>query len=578
MVGDCLTSPPPRTLPRAPFHQPWLTLLAMLLAASPMVYVAVQVATWTRNIPIWDEFDTVLDLLIALDARPQLGEIGERLFAVQNEHRTFVSRFIFAAVYWLSGGINFVALAVLGNLFLAGVFWQLLARVNGSAPRLRLAVIFSLVVFQLQHHESLFWSGSSMDHFFVVLAAVTALAAILSHRRWSLALGAGLAFLATFSLAHGMLVWPMGAVLLWSLHRRRDLAFWLAAAAGSGALFFLGFQVNPGHPLPGYADGARVLVYWLTLVGSSPALDNVVIAPWLGALVVSATLVAGATGWRAGERLPLAVILWCLAALALVSWGRALLSNEWAPITSRYVILSSVACALLTWILVERFLARRGRTGRCCLPVVVTVLVGFNVTANRAHESAGRVFAQHGEKAVESYHRHGSFAKSQTQLYPDPDRADALIGAAQQRALFRLPPLESLGLAETDGVVLSDSEEIDDGCYFIEEVKEDATELRVRGWAFRPEHTTRPGDISILFRSPEIMIAFEATPQMRPDVAAAYERADATHSGFELVLPRNQLPTGVFGIGVCFDLDDSPEYMMTANTIVVSKNPAVTMH
>jgi hypothetical protein len=547
----------------------------VLLAVLPIVHVGAQVARWTRNIPIWDEFDTALDLLIALDAtpNPSVGDVGERLFALQNEHRTVVSRLIFATGYWLGGGINFIALAVLGNLFLAGVFWCLLAQVRESAARLRLAAIFSLVVLQLQHHENLYWSGASIDHFLVIMTAVASLAAIMSRGRGSLWLGIGLAFLATFSLVHGMLVWPIGAIALWRQHRRRGLLAWLAAAAGSIALFSAGFQINPGHPIPGYADLPRVLEYWLTLIGSSPALENQVLAPWLGGAVVITAGLLAACSRRTNERLPLGVVAWCLGSLALIAWGRALLSNQWAPITSRYIILSSIPCALVIWLLAERFLARRGGRGEWQLGALFALLASFNLAANQAHESAGRVFAGHGEKAVAAYHRDRTFAKAQTQLYPDPDRADALIRAAHEHALYQLPALETLRLADPEPIVLTAPEEIDDGCYFIEEVKESSTEVRVRGWAFRPDHTTRAGDVSLVFRSGETTIAFETTPQMRPDVAEAFERPDATQSGFELWLARDQLPPGEFGIGVCFDLDDVPEYMMTANTIVIPPNP-----
>ena len=87
-----------------------------LLAVLPACFLAWQVATWTRNVPNWDEFDTVLDLLISLDAGVERGEIASQVVSIQNEHRTVVSRSLFVLSYWIFGGINFIALAVVGNL------------------------------------------------------------------------------------------------------------------------------------------------------------------------------------------------------------------------------------------------------------------------------------------------------------------------------------------------------------------------------------------------------------------------------------------------------------------------------
>lgn len=551
----------------------WRACVFGLLATLPIAFVAIEVATWVRNIPNWDEFDTVLGFLLALDAGAGAQEIAGRLFAVQNEHRMLASRLLFATSYWLSGGINFIALAVIGNLFLLGIFARFVGGVSEPAPRLRLAAIFSLAVFQLQHHESLFWAGASIDHFFVILAAVVALGALTSANRWSLPVGCTAAFLATFSLAHGLLVWPIGAVLLWSGGRRRECILWLAAAATSAGLFFLHFHINPGHRTPGFAELPAIVVYWLTLAGSSPALGNVTLAPWLGALLVAATatLLALRRGGQAGEKLARATLVWCLGAMAMIAWGRALLAPEYAPITSRYVILSAIACALLAWLLVERALAQR-KSEPWWLGAMLAGLVGFNLAANAAHDGAGRVFAQNAEKAVHAFHRDGTFGKAETPLYPDPARADAVIREVEQRNIFRLPGADTLQLCNPGEVTLDEPLEIADAAYYLEDVEEGKEEVHVRGWAFRPDHTTRLGEIAVVFRSADAIFAFEATSQLRPDVAEAHERWDATYAGFQLRLPHQELPAGVYGIGICFASGRVTEYIMTARVVVITRS------
>jgi len=546
----------------------WQAWLYALLALLPLGFVAHEVGLWVRNIPRWDEFDTVLDLLVALDSGAGAREMFQRLVSVQNEHRMVASRLLFAVSYWLFDGINFAALAAVGNLFLVAAMVPLLHAAQGMAARLRLAAIFGLIVFQLQHHENLFWGGASIDHFFVVLAAIAAVASLTRIGPWAVGLGCVWAFLATFSLAQGIVVWPVGLALL-CLERRWHAAIgWAVAAAMAHALFLADFQVNPAHRLPAAGDLFEVGKYWLTLVGSSPALDDVKIAPWLGGIFVVATLFCLRRGCAAHERVGVAAIAWCLGAMGLIAWGRALISPEWAPLTSRYMILSSIVWAVLMGLVVERAVARFPRIA-WWLPLTFIGLAAFNIAADFRHLGAGRVWARASESAARSYHRHGTFARATTSPYPDPERADALIAETERRGLYHLPPMEELTLPQPWQLTLEEPTEIADAVYFIEEASVTQGEAHVRGWAFRPDHTLRRGDLAVVFRSTDELFAFEPTPRLRPDVAEAHEQWDAAYAGFELRLPASKLPPGRFAIGICFAPRSDPEYMMTENTIVV---------
>lgn len=537
-----------------------------LLALAPLAFVAVEVGRWVRNIPNWDEFDTVLDFLAALDAGAGPVEVVERLVAVQNEHRTVVSRLLFAAAYWLWGGINFAALAVIGNLFLVGVFLRLLLAVPDVTARARLAVIGAFGIFQLQHHESFFWGGASIDHFCVILLAVLALGC-LARERPSVAAGGAWGVLASFSLAQGLMIWPVGALVLGRSARCRDIVLWLAIAGATVAVFVAGFEFNPGHRRPELHELARIAGYALTLAGSSPALGHLAVAPWLGLALVAA---AAWLAWtrRPGETLALATIAWCLGAIVMVAWGRALLANEWTPITPRYMILSSLPAALVAWLAVERCRTAHA-AWRAGWWAVAAAAAGFNVAANAGHEHAGAVFARNAERAVQAFRLHGTFRAAPVALYPDPARADGLIRDVAEREIFELPAVHELVLCGTQPVELDDVREIGDAVYFLEDVDPGPERLRIRGWAYRPEHTTRLGDTAVLFRSARGVFAFMATPELRPDVAEAAQRWDAAYAGFDLILRPGDLPPGDYGIGVCFDADGDAEYMMTAGRVSI---------
>lgn len=539
-----------------------------LCAAVPLGYLWFEVARWVRNVPHWDEFDTVLAFLLSLDTDSGWAEFFRRCLEVNNEHRMFVSRLIFATSYWLFGSVNFTVLAVIGNLFLVGAFVLLLSQERFAAARLRLAAVFGLAVFHLQHHESLFWAGSSIDHFLVVLAAVAALGALATSGRTALLVAIAAGMLGSFSLAHGLLIWPIGLGLLALQRRRRAAAAWSVASAVVVAWFFVDFDFNPGHKTPGFSDLPAVILFALRLVGSSASVGNHDLAPWMGALI----LAGAAAAWRGSARrewLAFAIIAWCLAASFMIAWGRALLSNEWAPIASRYVILGSISWALLLWVLLERILIRSRRPRRWVAAVLGPLLI-LNVAANATHASAGRLFAAAAENAVRAHWELGSFARAVTPPYPDPERADALVRAAASRGIYQLPARTPLPFAFPREMPVINAREIGDAAYFIEDVSVDAREVRVRGWAFRNDETSRPGDIAIVFRASDQLVAYEASPQLRPDVAESFARWDAIYSGFELRLRRERLPAGTMSLGIGFELAGTPEYMMTAHTVANS--------
>jgi hypothetical protein len=559
-------APPARAGRFAAWTRRGLRAACLALALLPAAFIAGEVLAWVRNIPHWDEFDTVLDLLLALEASPGAGRVGELLLAPNNEHRMLVSRLLFALSYWVTGGVNFAALAVIGNLFIVGAVALLAWSARGQAARWRLATVLGALVFQLQHHENFFWGGSSIDHFLVVLAAVAAFRALDRGGRLALAGGIAAGAAATFSLAHGLLVWPLGAALLAAQRRGRALAIWSAAAAAGAVLYFQGFAFNPGHRLPALADLPAVVAQALTLLGAVPALGHRGLAPFLGAALLVTLALLARRGPAPRERLALVVAAWAAGALALVAWGRTLIMDPWAPLTSRYFILSALAWALVLWVGWERLVRRHG-AGSLVVAPVLAALLAFNVAASAAHDGVGRSFARTAERGAWNYHRDGTFALSPPILYPDPARADGLVRACADRGLYRLPRAATLTLAEPTLVSLADSTEIADAAYYIESIRSVADSVVIHGWAFRRQHRLREGDIAVLFRSSAGLLACEATPLHRPDVAREFRRPDATYSGFRVRVPRASLPADRLQIGVGFDLDGDPEHMMTAHTV-----------
>ena len=182
-------------------------ILLTTLALVPVVFVALTVAGSARNIVYWDEFDTALDLLLALDTGVDLRGFFERIFAINNEHRMITSRLLFALSWWTTGTVDFEVIGAVGNCFLILLCVTLVASAGRIERRVRLGVILAAFMFHLQHYENFLWSGSSIDHFQVVALAVGAIVGLSRASKVGFALAAVLAVLATFTLAPGCWRW-----------------------------------------------------------------------------------------------------------------------------------------------------------------------------------------------------------------------------------------------------------------------------------------------------------------------------------------------------------------------------------
>ncbi|MFZ9683739.1 MAG: hypothetical protein ACO3DQ_11175, partial [Cephaloticoccus sp.] len=411
----------------------------MLLAAAPVVYIATIVVAASRNIVFWDEFDTALDLILHLDAGAGWEEVLDRLFAVNNEHRTVTSRLMFAASYWLTGTVNFHVIGAIGNLFHVGTCAILVLGMAGWARRLRLAVVLAFLMFQLEHFESLLWSGSSIDHFQVVTLVVGALAALNRGSRRGVMLAILLGLLATFTLAHGCLVWPVGAWLLWQQNRRRQLAGWVGSGAMVLAVFLYGFEFNPGHQItdPGARNLIDVPVYWLALLGGPLTLGDAGFGPVAGIVLLAGLAVVAAGGAFTREPLAMFSALFALGALALVAFGRAELAGE--TINSRYLVLGALAWAMLIFMLVE-FATPPEKPFRI-LPWLAPALVVFNVAANRAYAPLAEGYIEVRERAATAFMQHRRDGRGLARLHPREGHADALLARAAERGVYRLPAI-----------------------------------------------------------------------------------------------------------------------------------------
>ena len=535
-----------------------LLVAGVLLTLGPAALLAPKIATAVRNVPYWDEVDTAVALVLRLDDGAGWQEVLSQLFAVANEHRMVTSRLLFAGSYWLTGTVNFAVVSLIGNLSLICFLAVLLAAAGSGWRRLQLGVILGLLFGQWQHYENFLWAGSSIDHFQVVLLAGGALVALARPSRSRLALAFLGALLATFTLAHGLLTWPLGALLLWRQSRKRELWAWGSVAVLVIGGYLVGFHLNQSQS---FADlslkGLLTIVrYWLKLLGSVPSVGQAAVTPWLGALLVGVFCWLVRRGADRRDPALFACLTFAIGALAMVAVGRA--AESGGEVFSRYYVLGALAWSLALFLALQEIPGfQRSPVPFAC---VASLLLAFNVSATHTFAPMADSWTECRDRAALRFKQHGVDGRGPFKLHPIPSHATALLSEAECRGIYRVPPIclerSFPGAVPSSRIV-----------YRIDEMEVNPRAASLSGWVSIRGLPVHRGDIHVVLRSADRMHVFETISITRPDVATVLGDPSARLAGFRFARRRENLPSGEFEVGFLFRHRGWAEYVMTDNRV-----------
>ncbi|AUD07209.1 hypothetical protein CWM47_07645 [Spirosoma pollinicola] len=341
------------------------------------------------NIPKWDDH-ALRAFLYNYDKEPTWAGKIYQLFRQHNEHRIVYDRIVTALDYRLFGKLNYVHLMLVGNLSLVGLLAVFMATLRRSRAGVSGQWVFyslpvAWLLFNLSQWENMFWGMAALQNFSVVLWVVAAFYFLSYTTHWKLAFLAGV--LATITSGNGLMVWPIGFLILLlrlpvyaSQGNRTPLApllGWLIGAAVVVGLYFVGFA-KPGdakYVKPGIIDLGKG---WLAVLGaaaeavpvsaplrSSILLGGLLVLATVGIIIWSLVVHRFALGKRvqnllsrttkghtsAHEIPSVTVFFWSCAAFilgtaAVVAWARTGAGID-LLITSRYKMYSLTALALL---------------------------------------------------------------------------------------------------------------------------------------------------------------------------------------------------------------------------------------
>ncbi len=365
--------------------------IGLALTATPVVLQALAVVLLGVNTVLWDEFYYV-DFIRAFR---EGGDWWSWMARQHNEHRVVPMKLVMAPLSSLTDWdtrAEMLVSVVLAGLAVFGL-WRLYRRLGGGDLLLFAPVAW--LVCSLASYENMLY-GLMMCWYFTLAGVVWTLVLLAGGGALAVAAAASCAFIASFSILNGLLVWPLGLGLL-LLHRRwRTAAAWLLMSVAAFALYFHNFQLPGGQPpLPplGVASIVRIGRFGVKLLGAPLAGGSLAWSAVIGAILAAATAIAAVRWLRSPERLrrdgpAAALIVFAALSCAMIAAGRAAFQGI-PPLQSRYVLYSSLVAVGLYLLLARDAekaepAARPRRLLVAALALLVPGLLAANVEGLRA--------------------------------------------------------------------------------------------------------------------------------------------------------------------------------------------------
>jgi hypothetical protein len=339
-------------------------LIAFTFVATPPVLFYTVLLRSAINIPFYDDYTAVLSFLNQFTQLHGFGTKASFFLASQyNEYKLFFLHALAILQFSLFGQINFLALAFVGNSFvlLLGILlWKMFLPNHANlAVRLGLFIPVSWLLFQLEYWETLNWSMAGLQNIPVLVFSLGAIYLLVKGTRsafcWAL-----LSFVfAVASSGNGLLLIPVGLLILFFSRSYLRIASWLLVAAVCVAAYsyrYNLFSSQAGTHLSVIAGfNPLAPAYILAFIGCAARFPVVAGSIFLGTLICILFVVMVRRGYT--RRNPL--VSYCVLFLLLTAFGVAGIRSDmgiFQATSSRYSIYSALLLIFCWFILVEEFL------------------------------------------------------------------------------------------------------------------------------------------------------------------------------------------------------------------------------
>lgn len=240
-------------------------LIGLILLLPVGIYFRV-LDMYAVNIPKWDDHTLKMFLLECFDATTFSGKLTA-LVKQHNEHRIALTRLIAWIDYSLVGNLNYRHLMLAGNILLLGVpliFWKVLAQ-NKKPFYVLLPLPFLWLT--LANWENMYWGMASIQNFGVVTLVAGAIYFLSKEHFGAFYISLLLFLMAVATSGNGLILLPIGSVLLFLLKDRKKLIIWHLFCIPLAILYFTNFTKTPYNP-ESKASFAELVKGYMAFLGS----------------------------------------------------------------------------------------------------------------------------------------------------------------------------------------------------------------------------------------------------------------------------------------------------------------------
>jgi len=331
-------------------------LIIIFLIILPPVLVLVFIKTYAVNVSVWDDLT-----FVPLFDKVYTGDLSlADLFAQHNEHRIFFPRLAMLALGVIThhntvveSYFSWFLLCLIGC-----VFFLFHIRTFGTG-KTALATFIPIVwlIFNLQQSQNILW-GFQIQFFMLILFFLLAIYLLTTSKglRWRFALAVASGVVCTFSMANGLLVWPIGLILILWIRQsqpeelRRSYLRMAYIWCLVGIVVFISYFIDYHDPQRQFKMEYFIqhplsdLAYFLASIGSLTYYEGVAIGTGL-ILLFLYTYTGGTIVWQTKARLSIALslslILFALLSIVLMTFGRSFLGVEDA-LGSRHITIGTL--------------------------------------------------------------------------------------------------------------------------------------------------------------------------------------------------------------------------------------------